>query len=47
VVGAPPEDIFPWLDALQATAERNPENRPQLTTEMFEAAQLAMAAARL
>jgi CHAT domain-containing protein len=42
VVGAPPQDIFPYLDALQAAAERNPENRPQLTAEMFEAAQLAM-----
>ena len=42
VVGAPPEDIFPWLEALQAAADRNPENRAQLTTEMFEAAQLAM-----
>jgi CHAT domain-containing protein len=42
VVGAPPEDIFPWLEALQAAAERNPENRAQLTAEMFEAAQLAM-----
>ena len=42
VVGAPPEDIFPWLDALHAAAEQNPENRTQLTTEMFEAAQLAM-----
>ena len=37
VVGAPPEDILPWLDALQAAAERHPENRTQLTTEMFEA----------
>src|SRR6202007_2232312 len=42
VVGAPPEDIFPWLDALHAAAERHPENRPQLTAEMLEAAQLAM-----
>jgi CHAT domain-containing protein len=42
VVGAPLADIFPWLDALHAAAERNPENRPQLTAEMFEAAQLAM-----
>jgi CHAT domain-containing protein len=42
VVGAPPEDIFPWLEALRAAAERDPENRPQLTAEMFEAAQLAM-----
>src|SRR5205823_4592692 len=42
VVGAPPEDIFPWLDALRAVAERDPENRPRLTAEMFEAAQLAM-----
>jgi CHAT domain-containing protein len=42
VVGAPPEDIFPWLDALQAAAEQHPENRTQLTTEMFEVAQLAM-----
>jgi CHAT domain-containing protein len=42
VVGAPPEDVFPWLDALQATAEQHSERRTQLTTEMFEAAQLAM-----
>jgi len=42
VVGAPPEDIFPWIEALQAAADRNPENRAQLTTEMFEASQLAM-----
>ena len=42
VVGAPPEDILPWLEALQTAADRNPENRAQLTAEMFEAAQLAM-----
>jgi CHAT domain-containing protein len=42
VVGAPPEDIFPWLDALQAAAELHPENRMQLSAEMFEVAQLAM-----
>ena len=42
VVGALPEDIFPWLDALYAAAEHNPGNRLQLTAEMFEAAQLAM-----
>jgi CHAT domain-containing protein len=42
VVGAPPEDIFPWLEALQAAADRDPGNRAQLTAEMFEAAQLAM-----
>src|SRR6516225_528766 len=41
VVGAPPEDILPWLEALQTAADRNPENRAQLTAEMFEAAQLA------
>jgi CHAT domain-containing protein len=42
VVGAPPEDIFPWLGALQAAAEQHPDNRAELTAEMFEAAQLAM-----
>jgi len=42
VVGAPPEDVFPWLEALQSAGEQHPENRAQLTAEMFEAAQLAM-----
>jgi CHAT domain-containing protein len=42
VVGAPPEDIFPWLDALHGAGERDPEQRQKLTAEMFEAAQLAM-----
>jgi CHAT domain-containing protein len=42
VVGAPPEDIFPWLDALHLAGERDPENSPQITAEMFEVAQLAM-----
>lgn len=42
VVGAPPEDVFPWLDALYAAGERNAENRPQATAEMLEAAQLGM-----
>jgi CHAT domain-containing protein len=42
VLGAPPEDVFPWLEALQAAGERDAGSRPQLTAEMFEAAQLAM-----
>ena len=42
VVGAPPEDILPWLDALYAAGERDPGRRPEMTTQMFEAAQLAM-----
>src|SRR5215471_7886165 len=42
VVGAPPEDIFPWLAALYQAGERAPANSPQMTAEMFEAAQLAM-----
>jgi CHAT domain-containing protein len=42
VIGALPDDIFPWLEALYAAAERRPENRAELVAEMFEAAQLAM-----
>ena len=42
VVGAPPEDIFPWLAALYRAGERDPANSSQMTAEMFEAAQLAM-----
>jgi CHAT domain-containing protein len=42
VVGALPEDVYPWLKALDKAAENHPEDRPQLTAEMIEAAQLAM-----
>jgi CHAT domain-containing protein len=42
VVGASPEDVLPWLKALDKAAERRPEDRPQATAEMLEAAQLAM-----
>jgi CHAT domain-containing protein len=42
VVGATPEDVYPWIKALDNIAEARPEDRPQLTAEMLEAAQLAM-----
>jgi CHAT domain-containing protein len=42
VVGASPEDILPWLKALDKAGESRPEDRPQVTAEMLESAQLAM-----
>jgi len=42
VVGVPPENVLPWLDALRVKAEQDPTNRVQLDAEMFEAAQLGM-----
>jgi CHAT domain-containing protein len=42
VADAPPEDIFPWLEALYGAGERDPGRRPEMTAQMFEAAQLAM-----
>ncbi len=41
VIGVPPENILPWLDALSIETEQNPANRAQLFAEMFEAAQFA------
>ncbi len=41
VVGVPPENILPWLDALWIEVERSPADRAQLNAEMFEAAQFA------
>jgi CHAT domain-containing protein len=41
VYGAPPALILPWLDALYAEAERSPGEQARLTSEMFDAAQLA------
>ncbi|HEY3909075.1 MAG TPA: CHAT domain-containing tetratricopeptide repeat protein [Stellaceae bacterium] len=43
VVGVPPEAIWPWLEALRMTAERQPANRTALAAEMFAAAQLGIA----
>ena len=42
VVGASPEDISLGSTPSYRAGERDPEDRPQMTTEMFEAAQLAM-----
>jgi CHAT domain-containing protein len=41
LTGAPPDLIYPWLDALYAQAQGNPTNRTALDAEMFLAAQLA------